>query len=67
MAATGHGLVHAIGAALGACRQQLVSERRRSQHGQAGPPLRSYDGRSVRGAWNYLGHYRGYDHFDVLG
>ena len=38
-----------------------------SMKGPAGQPLRSYDGRSVRGEWNYLGHYRGYDHFDVLG
>jgi triacylglycerol lipase len=38
-----------------------------SMKGPSGHPQRRYDGRSVRGSWNYLGVYRGYDHFDVLG
>jgi hypothetical protein len=31
-----------------------------------GHPVRDYDGRAVRGSWNYLGTYDGYDHFDIL-
>lgn len=31
-----------------------------------GQPVRDYDGTAVRGSWNYLGTYRGYDHFDIL-
>jgi triacylglycerol lipase len=31
-----------------------------------GHPTRDYDGSPVRGYWNFLGNYRGYDHFDVL-
>jgi triacylglycerol lipase len=31
-----------------------------------GHPARDYDGSPVRGYWNFLGNYRGYDHFDVL-
>jgi triacylglycerol lipase len=31
-----------------------------------GHPVRDYDGQSVRGTWNFLGNYRGYDHFDIL-
>ncbi len=38
-----------------------------SMRSPAGQPVRDYDGVPVRGAWNYLQHYRTYDHFDVLG
>ncbi|MDC8756590.1 esterase/lipase family protein [Janthinobacterium fluminis] len=38
-----------------------------SMKGPAGQPQRNYDGNSVRGAWNYLGAYRGHDHFDMIG
>lgn len=38
-----------------------------SMKAPSGQPLRSYDGSSVRGAWHYLGYYRTYDHFDVIG
>jgi triacylglycerol lipase len=31
-----------------------------------GHPVRDYDGRAVRGSWNFLGNYEGYDHFDIL-
>jgi triacylglycerol lipase len=31
-----------------------------------GHPVRDYDGTAVKGAWNFLGTYRGYDHFDIL-
>jgi triacylglycerol lipase len=31
-----------------------------------GHPARDDDGSPVRGYWNFLGNYRGYDHFDVL-
>ncbi len=31
-----------------------------------GHPVRNYDGTAVRGSWNFLGNYRGYDHFDIL-
>ncbi|OON62058.1 hypothetical protein B0920_00755 [Massilia sp. KIM] len=31
-----------------------------------GHPARDFDGRSVPGCWNYLGTWRGYDHFDIL-
>jgi triacylglycerol lipase len=31
-----------------------------------GHPARDYDGTAVRGAWNFLGNYKGYDHFDIL-
>jgi triacylglycerol lipase len=31
-----------------------------------GHPTRDFDGTSVRGTWNYLGTWRGYDHFDIL-
>jgi triacylglycerol lipase len=37
-----------------------------SMRAPAGHPVRDYDGSAVRGAWNFLGNYRGYDHFDVL-
>jgi triacylglycerol lipase len=31
-----------------------------------GHPVRDYDGKAVRGSWNFLGTYDGYDHFDIL-
>ncbi|QJE01285.1 hypothetical protein HH212_15640 [Massilia forsythiae] len=31
-----------------------------------GQPVRDYDGTALRGSWNFLGNYRGYDHFDIL-
>jgi triacylglycerol lipase len=37
-----------------------------SMRNPAGHPVRDYDGKSVRGVWNFLGNYRGYDHFDIL-
>lgn len=37
-----------------------------SMRAPAGHPVRDYDGTAVRGSWNYLGTYRGYDHFDIL-
>jgi triacylglycerol lipase len=37
-----------------------------SMRAPGGHPVRAYDGRSVKGAWNFLGNYRGYDHFDIL-
>ncbi|MFL6657356.1 MAG: esterase/lipase family protein [Massilia sp.] len=36
----------------------------RAPHGH---PVRDYDGHSVRGSWNFLGTYHGYDHFDMVG
>jgi triacylglycerol lipase len=32
-----------------------------------GQPVRSYDGNSIKGYWNYLGYYDNYDHLDVIG
>jgi triacylglycerol lipase len=37
-----------------------------SMRAPAGHPVRDYDGTAVPGVWNFLGNYRGYDHFDVL-
>jgi triacylglycerol lipase len=37
-----------------------------SMRAPAGQPVRDYDGTARRGSWNFLGNYRGYDHFDVL-
>jgi triacylglycerol lipase len=37
-----------------------------SMRAPAGHPVRDYDGTAVPGTWNFLGNYRGYDHFDVL-
>jgi triacylglycerol lipase len=37
-----------------------------SMRAPAGHPVRDYDGTAVPGMWNFLGNYRGYDHFDVL-
>ena len=38
-----------------------------SMKGPAGHPQRTWNGASVRGAWNFLGTYKGVDHFDILG
>jgi triacylglycerol lipase len=38
-----------------------------SMRAPAGHPQRTYDGNAVRGSWNFLREYNGYDHFDVLG
>lgn len=38
-----------------------------SMRSPAGQPVRAFSGTPVRGSWNYLGYYAGYDHFDVLG
>jgi triacylglycerol lipase len=38
-----------------------------SMKGPAGHPLRTWNGTSVRGSWNFLGTQRGVDHFDILG
>ena len=37
-----------------------------SMRAPAGHPSRDYDGTPVRGTWNFLGNYKGYDHFDIL-
>ena len=37
-----------------------------SMRAPTGHAARDYDGTAVRGSWNFLGNYRGYDHFDVL-
>ncbi|MGH8853352.1 MAG: esterase/lipase family protein [Telluria sp.] len=37
-----------------------------SMRAPAGHAARDFDGRSVKGAWNFLGNYKGYDHFDIL-
>jgi triacylglycerol lipase len=37
-----------------------------SMRAPSGQPVRDYDGSAMRGVWNYLGTYRGYDHFDIL-
>jgi triacylglycerol lipase len=38
-----------------------------SMRAPSGQPVRNYDGVSVRGTWNFLQTYRGYDHFDMVG
>ncbi|MDB5932690.1 MAG: hypothetical protein JWQ01_34 [Massilia sp.] len=38
-----------------------------SMKGPAGHPQRNYNGTALRGTWNYLRTYDGYDHFDILG
>lgn len=38
-----------------------------SMKSPSGQPVRSYNGSSVKGYWNYLGYYDNYDHFDVIG
>jgi triacylglycerol lipase len=37
-----------------------------SMRAPAGHPMRDYDGKAMKGTWNFLGNYRGYDHFDIL-
>lgn len=37
-----------------------------SMKAPAGHPVRDYDGTAQPGVWNFLGNYRGYDHFDIL-
>lgn len=37
-----------------------------SMRAPAGHPVRDFDGTPVKGCWNFLGNYRGYDHFDIL-
>ena len=37
-----------------------------SMRAPAGHPVHDFDGTAVRGSWNFLGNYRGYDHFDIL-
>lgn len=37
-----------------------------SMRAPSGHPVRDFDGQPRRGSWNYLGTYRGYDHFDIL-
>lgn len=37
-----------------------------SMRAPGGHPARDYDGAAVRGSWNFLGNYKGYDHFDIL-
>ncbi|MFC4930904.1 esterase/lipase family protein [Massilia sp. GCM10023247] len=37
-----------------------------SMRAPAGHPVRDFDGTPVKGYWNFLGNYRGYDHFDIL-
>jgi len=37
-----------------------------SMRAPAGHPTRDFDGVPVKGTWNFLGNYRGYDHFDIL-
>jgi triacylglycerol lipase len=38
-----------------------------SMRAPAGQPVRDYDGGPLKGTWNFLDTYHGYDHFDVLG
>jgi triacylglycerol lipase len=38
-----------------------------SMKGPAGHPGRNYNGTSLRGTWNFVRTYKGYDHFDILG
>jgi triacylglycerol lipase len=38
-----------------------------SMKGPAGHPQRNYNGTAIRGTWNFLRTYQGYDHFDILG
>jgi triacylglycerol lipase len=37
-----------------------------SMRAPSGHPVRDYDGTALPGVWNFLGNYRGYDHFDIL-
>jgi triacylglycerol lipase len=38
-----------------------------SMRAPAGHPSRNYDGTALRGTWNFIGTYEGYDHFDIIG
>ena len=38
-----------------------------SMRSPAGQPVRNYNGRAVRGVWNFLQEYPTYDHFDMVG
>ena len=38
-----------------------------SMKGPAGHPQRNFNGTALRGKWNFLRTYKGYDHFDILG
>ena len=38
-----------------------------SMRAPSGQPVRDYDGRAVRGVWNFLQEYKGLDHFDMIG
>ena len=38
-----------------------------SMRAPTGQPVRDYDGVSVKGTWNFLQTYHGYDHFDMVG
>jgi len=37
-----------------------------SMYAPEGHPARDYNGRSEPGVWQFLGNYKGYDHFDIL-
>lgn len=37
-----------------------------SMRAPSGHPVRDYDGTALPGVWNFLGNYKGYDHFDIL-
>lgn len=37
-----------------------------SMRAPGGHPVRDYNGTALRGTWNFLGNYPGYDHFDIL-
>lgn len=38
-----------------------------SMRAPSGHPSRNYNGTSLRGTWNFVRTYPGYDHFDILG
>jgi triacylglycerol lipase len=38
-----------------------------SMRAPGGHPVRDYSGTPLRGSWNYLRNYKGYDHFDMVG
>lgn len=38
-----------------------------SMRAPTGHPVRDFDGTPLRGTWNFLGTYRGIDHFDIVG
>ena len=33
----------------------------------AGQPVRTFDGAPLKGSWNHLGNYEGYDHVGMVG